>query len=321
MTSLVQSSIFDFKPKERPAQWLMSIGERRALCRTDAEAFVRELGTIPTGAVWPRCLEIDHSRVYNAWCPWASARIWGHGGIGEEVLVDHTGRVEWWIDPYPPKSYFGKDGKQVRERVHARILSAEIEGDALRLGLEGLGDWLAEIKPDSALSRYDFHPYDPSRDLEHFAIECYRRNLPAGMFGWRECYIYGTPALRPFCRAVSAEDAKRADLMGNIPGAWERNQTFDEVCACAEAMGLALKLRHDVPALENVSMWPIENTCSSCLRKGSENLSEPCWKGGGVCNTGRWMWDRRTPAKPYTKGKKLAGTPRGCDEEEEECGC
>lgn len=320
MTSLVQSSIFDFKPRERPAQWLTLMGgERRRLCRTDAEAFVRELGTIPTGQTWPRCMEIDHKSSYNRWCGWASARMWGHGGIGEQVLVDHHGRVEWTIDPYPYERYW-KDGKQVRENEHGKIVAAEIEGDRLRLTVEGMGDWLAEIYPDEEVRRYDRHPYDPTRDMEHFAIECYRQGLPGSMFAWRAHYVYATDALRPFYRTMDEDEAKKTDLMGPIAGSWAPNPDYDEILACAEALGLTMKLRHGPPALANLAMYPVEQTCQNCIHRGGSNKEDGCWKKRGQSSCRGWLWDRKTPAKPYRKGKKLARTPCGCDEEEE-CGC
>lgn len=322
MTALVQSSIFDFKPKERPAQWLLDMSkERRRLCRTDAESFVRELGAIPTGMMWPRCLEIDHKAVFNAWCGWASARIWGAGGIGEQILVDHSGRVEWTIGTAPPFSNY-ENGRKVRETVHTRITSAEIEGDVLRIGTDGAGDWLAEIFPDEEVNRYDRHRYNPSWDLEHLAIECYRRGLPESMFAWREHYIYATEALRPFYRAMDEDEAKKTDLMGPIAGAWAPNPEYDEILACADACGLTLKLRHGPPAPDNIAMYPIEKTCGSCAHKGGSNKDQ-CWKKAqGCCPHGGWVWDRKTPAKPYRKTARLARTPCECEDDcTEECRC
>ncbi len=37
---------------------------------------------------------------------------------------------------------------------------------------------------------------------------------------------YGTPCLRPFSRNISHEDAKKIDLMGNIPGSMVHNEDF-----------------------------------------------------------------------------------------------
>lgn len=320
MTSLVQSSIFDFKPRERPAQWLMRFrDERSRICRTDAEIFARSVGSIPYGGMHLRCMEIDHSRVYNEWCPWASAEIWGLGDLDEHILMDHEGRVEWWLDPYPFERYW-KDGKQVREHERFRIESAEIEGGTLRITLEGAGDWLAEICPDSEIKWCDIIEYRPDFNLEHFAIECYRHRVPAGMMGWLSNRVWATEALRPFYRAISEDEAKKIDLMGPIEGSWAPNPEYDEILACARRIGIALKLRHGPPALDNLAMYPIEHTCASCIHKGSSN-KDACWKLPHGCSWGTWKWDRKTPAKPYRKGKKLAGTPRGCDGEEEGCGC
>ncbi len=43
------------------------------------------------------------------------------------------------------------------------------------------------------------------------------------IFGWRSHYIYGKPALRPFSRTMTEEEAKKKDLMGRIPGILEPN--------------------------------------------------------------------------------------------------
>ncbi|MBO4763943.1 MAG: hypothetical protein J5485_04955 [Candidatus Methanomethylophilaceae archaeon] len=44
--------------------------------------------------------------------------------------------------------------------------------------------------------------------------------------GRRENRVYGAPALRPFSRTMSEEEAKRIDPMGRIPGILEPNPSF-----------------------------------------------------------------------------------------------
>ncbi len=120
------------------------------------------------------------------------------------------------------------------------------------------------------------------------------------MFAWREHYVYGTPALRPFSRTMSEEEAKKADLMGRIPGILEPNLMFTQVCECAERLGIRLRLSHDVPVLANLSMHPNERACRFCLRRSCTNWKEsnPCWERDqcGGC-FGGYMWDRWTRAK------------------------
>ena len=62
-----------------------------------------------------------------------------------------------------------------------------------------------------------------------------------------EHYVYGTPALRPFSRTMTEEDAKRIDPMGRIPGILAPNGMFSHVCECAEALGIREDREAEVP--------------------------------------------------------------------------
>lgn len=166
------------------------------------------------------------------------------------------------------------------------------------------GEYLAEIRSDDTIDRYDLHPYDPTTDLEHFAIECYRHQLPREMMAWRQEYVYGTPALSPFSRNISVEDAKRIDLMGNIQDSMVPNVQFNQICECAELMGIRLQLSYDVPVLENPAMYPMEENCSTCLRKNRSNgRHQDCKNAEKQMCCSRYIWDRRTPAKRCVKEK------------------
>ncbi len=298
----VQTSLlaFDTAECQTGRRWLEGYDGHRSLCRTDAEALVESLNAMPSGkGMWLRCLEIDKDATYNSWCRGWSARIWWQNGIGLEKLVDHEGNAKDFIDPYPLGHYY-HDGRQFRPIEHQEVRGARIEGDELVLDLPS-GEWAAEIRGDDEVRGYDRHPYDPSSDLEHLAIECYRRKLPEEMLAWREHYVYGTPALRPFSRTMTEEEAKRIDTMGRIPGILAPNGMFSQICECAERLGIRLKLRCDVPALANLSMHPNEKTCKSCMRRGSSNWREsnPCWEKDrcGGCYKG-YIWDKRAPSKP-----------------------
>ena len=59
--------------------------------------------------------------------------------------------------------------------------------------------------------------------------------------------MYGTPALRPFSRTMTGEEARRIDPMGRIPGILAPNGMFSQICECAETLGIRLRLSHDVP--------------------------------------------------------------------------
>ncbi len=61
-----------------------------------------------------------------------------------------------------------------------------------------------------------------------------------------------------------------------------------------------------MPALENLSMYPSEERCRACLRKGCSNWSDKkCWEENyqGAC-CGRFVWGRKTPSSKKTNRKK-----------------
>lgn len=111
--------------------------------------------------------------------------------------------------------------------------------------------------------------------------------------------MYGTPCLRPFSRNISHENAKKIDLMGKIPESMVRNEEFDQICECAEKIGIKLQLSYDVPPLQNLAMYPIEKSCKTCLRKKSKNKDKSayCWKDSGQTCCSEYIWNRKTPAK------------------------
>lgn len=44
--------------------------------------------------------------------------------------------------------------------------------------------------------------------------------------------------------------------MGNIQDSMVPNAQFNQICECAESMGIKLQLSYDVLALENLTMYP-----------------------------------------------------------------
>ncbi|MBR4226871.1 MAG: hypothetical protein IKR86_08950 [Candidatus Methanomethylophilaceae archaeon] len=49
------------------------------------------------------------------------------------------------------------------------------------------------------------------------------------MFAWREHYVYGTQALRPFSWTMTEEETRRIDTMGRIPGILSPNEMFSQI--------------------------------------------------------------------------------------------
>ncbi|MDY0237152.1 MAG: hypothetical protein RBR71_14100 [Gudongella sp.] len=301
MVTAKQMTMFAFEdtPVSSDPIWLEDYdGKHNTVYRMDAEAIVEDLNRMPSGkGSWLRCLEVDHSRSYEEQFKDWDACIWLQRGIGLKKMVKCNGDVMDCIDPHPYKWHY-MNGKQIRPWKYEPLKEAWIDDRTLHIKLES-GEYLADVLPNSMIDRYDLHPYRPSYDLEHFAIECYRHKLPREMMKWRAHYMYGTPCLRPFSRNISHDDAKKIDLMGNIPGSMVRNEEFDQICECAERIGIQLELSYDVPPLMNLAMYPVEESCKTCLRKKSENKDKEssCWKVSGQTCCSSYMWDRRTPAK------------------------
>ena len=322
--TLVQSSIFDFKPlpvAPPSARWIlgwMDEGHAR-VCSTDAAAMAGSVGQIPTSGTWLRCLPIDRSASYNQWCREWDSRIWWHNsGVRYEVLVKHDGTVQGFLDPWPHSVRFDKEGHKYNEVQKLAVLGIRIGDGVITFETED-GEWSAEIGLDAEVGRWDRHPYRPTYDLEHFAIECHRHAIPKEMMAWRAHYVWATAGLRPFYKTSDHPAVYKEDRYGRVDWAIAPNEEHSQICECAARMGLALELDHEVPALDNRAMWPIEQTCASCLRRGSanEDPDDPCWKRAGAGNCyHRWIWDRRTPAKGLKekKGRKCACDGDDCDE-------
>lgn len=244
MVTAKQMTMFAFESVEKVSGpiWLENYdGEHASVYCMDAEALVEDLNRMPSGkGSWLRCLEVDHDRSYEEQFKDWDACIWFQRGMGVKKMVRSTGEVMDCIDPHPYRWHY-LNGKQIRPWKYEPLREAWIDEDTLHLKLDS-GEYLADMKPDSEIDRYDLHPYNPTFDLEHFAIECYRHKLPREMMKWRDHYMYGTPCLRPFSRNISHEDAKKIDLMGNIPGSIVRNEEFNQICECAERIGIQPEL-------------------------------------------------------------------------------
>jgi len=290
---------FDDTPVSSDPIWLEDYdGNQKTVYHMDAEAIVEDLNVMPSGkGSWLRCLEVDHSRTYEEQFKDWDAYIWLQRGIGIKKMVRCNGDVMDCIDPHPYKWHY-MNGKQIREWKYEPLRETWIDDDILHIRLDS-GEYLAQIESDDLIDRYDRHPYKPDFDLEHFAIECYKHHVPKEMMGWRKEYVYGTPALRPFSRNISVEDAKNISLKGNIPNGLVRNEQFNQICDCAEMIGIKLQLLHIVPEMKNLAMYPIDENCTTCLRKKSNNKDKnsECWKNNKQTCCSNYIWDRVTKAK------------------------
>ena len=290
---------FDDEPASSEPVWLEDYeGGHKTVFRMDAEAIVEDLNRMPSGkGSWLRCLEVDHSRSYEEQFKDWDACIWLQRGIGIKKMVRCNGDVMDCIDPHPYKWHY-LNGKQIREWKYEALKEAWIDDDILHIRLDS-GEYLAQIESDDLIDRYDRHPYKPDFDLEHFAIECYKQHVPKEMMTWRKEYVYGTPALRPFSRNISVEEAKKISLKGDISNGLVRNEQFNQICDCAEIIGIRLQLPYTVPELKNLAMYPVEQTCKTCLRKRSSNKEKDgsCWNDEGQMCCSNYLWNRISNAK------------------------
>lgn len=311
---MFQRTLFDFEDRivDRRPSWLTDMYGEKKVFRTDAEAIVEDLNRFPSGkGLWIRCLEIDDNKHQRHSSKDYIARIWQQKGLPITKVVDHDGGVTDLLDPYPPSHYI-VNGKRIRAPVDKKLERAWIDKDVLHLATED-SEHMAHIVPDSECHQYDIHGYDPSTNLEHFAIECYRHKIPKEMMKWRNHYVYGTPALKPFIRNVTEEDARKIDPMGQIPNGIVPNELFNCICDCADLIGLRLNLRQIVPDLENLAMYPIEHTCSSCLHRMSPNkMEDRCWEKHSEYMCFNYMWNRIKPAN-LKKVRHTSKTEDECD--------
>lgn len=102
---------------------------------------------------------------------------------GMKKMIRSNGDVMDCIDPHPYKWYY-LNGKQIHDWIYEPLKEAWIDEDVLHIKLDS-GEYLAEIRSDDTIGKCDLHPYDPTMDLEHFAIECYKHQLPGEMMAWR----------------------------------------------------------------------------------------------------------------------------------------
>lgn len=320
--TLVQSSIFDFKPLPKAAKWILGwMDEGHAkVCSTDAAAMAGSVGQIPTSGTWLRCLPINRDAPYNAWCKdWDSTIWWHNSGVRYRKLVRYDGTVGDFLDPWPHAVKYDKESHRYNDVPWLEVTGIRMADGVLTFETSD-GEWSAEIGLDAEVRRWDRHPYRPSYDLEHFAIECHRHRIPKEMMEWRAHYVYATAGLSPFYKTSDHPEVFKEDKMGRVAWAVVPNDEYTQICDCAQRIGLPMELRHDVPALDNRAMWPIEHTCQSCLRRGRANRGgeSPCWKEKGAGGCFEWIWDRKTPAKGL-KEKKGRKTCECMEDDGDDC--
>ena len=329
-----QMTLFSYEEEEEKndgPKWLQRWRDIEWIVREDAEALIEDLGKMPSGkGSWLRCLEIDHDKVYNSHLKNWDAEIWQHNGIGIHKYVNSKGEVKDIVNPHPFEWYYW-NGKQVKPFIHEEVEKAWIEEENSTFFIKTRsGEYMAELEYDSRIDRCNWQPYDPTCNLEHFAIECYKHKIPRELMTWRSCHASTTKYMGYWSRNIGEDEAKKIDPMGKIPNGWKKNDVAENILKCAEIIGITMKMDQNVPALVNLGMYPNEKNCMTCLRRRSKGayFEAHCPKemNRWTCYS-NYLWDRVTPAKPLSKSKKKKETEIEEDfddydyEDYEDCEC
>lgn len=155
-----QATLFDFAPKALPIKgWGHDNDGRAWIYRSNAEAVIKDLGKLPSGAgLCPRLMATPRGR----WKDVGDLRHWqqrGGGGITKQIWVDGTVRDEIGIQYGIPS-----------ECKDTELCEAWVDGDFMHtIGGDGIERTL-EIHDDSGIHHLDINLFDPARDPEHYLM-------------------------------------------------------------------------------------------------------------------------------------------------------
>ena len=295
MTALVQSNIFDFKPRIVPRRdvsllekcnWTDS-GYVEAY-RSDAEAYVRDLWQIPAPGTCTniRLLQNDYhndlvkGHYYRSGegiveeYPFYSFIQRMGGGLHKEIGDDVT---EWVsFREYNPSTH-DYDGEI--EPVDL----AYIDGDILHI--ESTKGHAKEILivDDDRCGKHDRAHWDPSLKTEHFLIECLRHGVPVGELTW----VLGRHACELWMYLPFARDL--------TTGRMAPYQVHDKILELAARIGVFPQFHYgpEKPRPEKWDVLPayLKHYCAHA--KGCQQKKDAV--GCTCCE--RFLYDR-TPVKP-----------------------
>lgn len=170
-----QCTLSEFSPRIIPAEgWKHEHTDGRAwIYRTNAEAVVKDIGRMPSGAgLWPRIMP---TRRRGAWESW-DLHAWQCRGPGPFTkLINTDGALFDEFRPYRTECVNGKPTERSMTRLEA--VSAYIDGDLLITETRDGGQWSVDIVEDSECEPHDIHPFDPVNVPEHFLILCLSRGI------------------------------------------------------------------------------------------------------------------------------------------------
>lgn len=224
-----QATLFDFAPKALPIKASpFDHHPHRTIYRTNAEAVVKDLGQMPSGAgIWPS-LHANTNPEWNGGCDITSGQYRGSGGILKRIWAD--GRVE--------------DHIQV-EDGWMQISETWIEGDLMHIvGVDGIERTL-DIEEDSECRWWDVHPFDPADIVEHYAMLALSKGL-------RGDDIMAIARISSYC----------------FDTVWPSSEAMDIVWSTIPLTGVVPKLDQKVRHItEYMDICPAQCTCATCTRK------------------------------------------------------
>ena len=247
-----QATLFDFAPKALPIKASpFDHHPHRRICRSNAEAVVKDLGKMPSGAgIWPS-LHVNDRPEWNDGCDLTSGQYRDSGGIRKEIWVD--GRVKDVVEP--------DDGWMGIDR-------AWIDGDTLHIVTSDGIERTLDIFEDSECRRSDIHPFDPATHPEHYVILALSKGLRGEdvmKMASTHCYDFDT--------------------------VWPLSEAMDVIWRSIPLTGVVPKLDQKVRHItEFMDICPVQYTCASCThRRPSKGCQCGCDPDKGYC--GKYVWD------------------------------
>ena len=286
-----QCTLFEFsRIGIGPAEgWMHEHTDGRAwIYRTNAEAVVRDMGGLPSGAgLWPRIMP---TRKTGSWKEW-DLHVWqcrGSGPFTKLIRTDGTTFDEF--RPYRVEYVNGKSTE--RSDVRLEAVSAYIDGDLLITETREGGQWSVDIVEDTVCDPRDIHRFDPANDPEHYLILAMSKGLRGD--------------------AVM----KMADLpcSFSIISPWHHG--MDEVWASVPLTGVVPRMSYDVHHItESLDIAPIDKTCDRCLkRRPNGGCQSGCEHDNrGICWRSFYWNGKPFPKRSKTRVRDDCFDEEGCE--------
>lgn len=272
-----QATLFDFAPKAIPVKAMFPVDRHphRTICRSNAEAVVKDLGRMPSGAgIWPS-LHVNTNPEWNDGCDITAGQYRNDGGFLKHIWAD--GRV--------------KDVIRI-DHEWMEVSEAWIDGDVLHIvtASDGL-ERTVDVFEDSECGRTDIHGFRPADVVEHFVMLA----LSKGLRG---------DDVMTMARITSYR----------FETVWPLSEAMDVVWRTIPLTGVVPMLDQRVRHItEYMDIPPVQCTCATCTRrrphKGCQCGNDP---DAGYCYH-NYVWDG-TPLRKR-KTPTVDETDDDCEEE------